>query len=96
VKDAAEVRLGAEFSVPGLSDSRLLLRCGAWLDPDHELRYRGTLLDQSAMFLPGKDRWHGTAGIGYGGPGFQVDLGLDVSRSVTTASLTGSFRLGKN
>ena len=88
--DGNELRAGFE-AVLIESSPIVALRIGAWLDPDHKVSFeRGNLLDQ-AIFRPGNDEIHVTGGVGLVFRTFQIDLGLDFSDLVDTASISAIY-----
>lgn len=91
VEDGNELHLGFEFQ--GLA-TRVpwSLRCGAWHDPDHKLRYEGPDPNLSARFRPGADELHVAAGVGVVLGRVQLDLAADLSERVDTVSLSGVTR----
>jgi hypothetical protein len=62
------------------------VRVGAWLDPDHRLRYVGDDPLQRVVFRRGSDQGHFALGFGLAFQRFQFDLGIDLSDVVNTAS----------
>jgi long-chain fatty acid transport protein len=91
VDDANQLHLGIEynFSPPG---GRLSARLGSWYDPDHKIRYDGPDPGFAALFRPGENQVHATAGLGWIGARFQIDGAFDYSRSVKTGSLSTVVR----
>lgn len=87
VDDAYEVHLGVERFVR-ISKAQLALRAGAWLDPDHRLRYEGFSQARRALFRRGEDEVHYSVGLGVVFDKFQVDAAFDLSDRVSTASLS--------
>ncbi len=88
IDDADEFHVGAEFV---LLEKRpvIALRGGAWLDPDHRLRFEGTeRAPDQALFLRGSDEIHWSAGVGFVFRRFQLDVGIDLSDLVDTFSLS--------
>ncbi len=63
------------------------LRVGVWLDPDHRLRDLDDPFGQ-AFFRAGDDEWHFTTGFGIAFRHLQIDLGVDFSDVVKTASVS--------
>jgi hypothetical protein len=90
IDDADELHLGGEYvfldKVPVVA-----VRVGMWLDPDH--RARATTADPfvTALLHPGDDELHYAAGLGFAFPVFQVDLGIDLSDLVDTASISAIY-----
>ena len=93
LSNGSEFRVGFEYST-ATKNKTYFFRGGAWSDPDHEIQYRGPLTDQRALFLPGDDEIHGSAGFGFRFAMFQLDVGLDLSERVKTASISGAFFIG--
>jgi long-chain fatty acid transport protein len=97
VDDGNVYRLGLQYVVP-LGDNSLALRAGAWRDPDHHVRFTGTVVDpqsaaNSLLFQPGKDEYHYTGGLGFTlGEHFQVDAAADIATSVRTGSVSAVVR----
>lgn len=85
VDDGTEVRVGGEYLIPGTAT--VAIRGGAWLDPDHRIRYDGPSGARAAqIFLPGEDEWHYTGGAGVTFKALQIDVGFDRSPRVTTTA----------
>jgi long-chain fatty acid transport protein len=96
VDDANEIHLGVEYILTKMTYP-LALRLGGWLDPDHKIRFEGTLDNDAdrrhaARFRPGDDEIHYSVGLGVVFGTFQVDAAADFSAPVDTASLSGVFR----
>lgn len=89
IPDADELHLGAEY-VFLRSTPVLALRGGVWLDPDHRLRSQGDEIDR-ALFQPGDDQVHYAIGAGVAFPSIQIDLGIDLSDEVDTASVSAIY-----
>ena len=90
LNDGNELHLGGEYAfiewVPAVA-----LRFGLWLDPDHRiLALEGDALDK-AVFRGGEDELHVAFGFGLAFQNFQVDLGVDLSKLVDTASVSAIF-----
>ena len=90
LNDGNELHLGGEYAfiewVPAVA-----LRFGLWLDPDHRLlALEGDSLDK-AIFRGGEDELHVAFGFGLAFQNFQVDLGVDLSKLVNTASVSAIF-----
>jgi hypothetical protein len=94
--DGSEYRLGVEYAISGANRKAAFIRGGAWLDPDHEIRYEGSAPDQRALFQRGDDELHASAGFGIRLRSFQLDLGVDISERVSTVALSGIIWLGKD
>ncbi len=90
LNDGNELHLGGEYAfiewVPAVA-----LRFGLWLDPDHSiLALEGDALEK-ALFRGGEDELHVAFGFGLAFQSFQVDLGVDLSKLVDTASVSAIF-----
>ena len=92
--DSSDIfRLGLEGVV---NDGRILIRVGAWYDPDHDIRYEGSSQDRRTQFLPGEDLLHLTAGVGFVlGQRFTLDLAADISDDNKTISMSFGAIVGK-
>lgn len=88
IDDAGEVHLGVEYSLRWL-----ILRAGAWRDPDHTLRFEGENPGLRAIYRARSDETHFGFGVGIPRGRFQVDFAVDLSDRVRTGSLTSVFRL---
>jgi hypothetical protein len=86
--DVDELHVGAEYAFLRL-DPVLALRVGAWLDPEHRLCGTGADSPYLCPAGQGEDEVHGTLGLGMAFRHFQIDFGLDGSRSQVTLSLSG-------
>jgi long-subunit fatty acid transport protein len=81
--DRTRLHVGGEWVF--LSSSPLIgLRAGLWRDPGD-----GARSSPAGGLVPDEDAVHGAAGIGLAFKRFQIDLGVDVSRDITTASVSG-------
>ena len=71
--DGDELHLGAEWVFPSATPV-VALRAGAWLDPDHRVRFTatGNELDR-AIFRGGEDELHLALGAGIAFDRFQID-----------------------
>ncbi len=91
--DADEIHLGGEYAFfAGISV--LAVRLGAWHDPDHYLDVREEDPAVRALFAPGEDELHLAAGLGVALRRFQIDLGIDLSERIDTASLSLIYSFG--
>ncbi len=93
VEDVLEPRLGFEYVFLSPSPVSLAVRWGAWLEPDHGLRFEGPTEgneDLMARFRGGDEALHGTLGLGvvWGGGRRQVDLAVDVAETGEVATLS--------
>jgi long-subunit fatty acid transport protein len=85
VDDGTELRVGGEFLIPGTAT--VAIRGGAWLDPDHRIRFTGPPTARAAqIFRAGEDEWHYTGGLGVTIKALQFDVGFDRSERVTTTA----------
>jgi long-chain fatty acid transport protein len=95
--DALELHLGAEY-IFFVKDMPLAARAGFYTNPDHKIRYTGGQRDASEaaehlLYSGGKDRYHGTAGIGFVPiPGLQLDFAGNYSRDIREFSVSTVFR----
>ena len=87
IDDANELRFGVEY-VFLASTPVIALRGGVWLDPDHKVRFEGDSAFTRAVFQPGVDAVHFSAGVGVAFRKFQIDFGVDISDQVKTVSLS--------
>ncbi len=89
--DGDEIHLGAEVVFPS-STPIVALRAGAWLDPDHRVRFTSTSneLDR-AIFRGGGDELHFALGAGVAFDGFQIDAAVDFSDLVDTVALSAIY-----
>jgi long-subunit fatty acid transport protein len=91
VDDGDEFHLGFEYVFLDLIPI-VALRSGVWLDPDHRLRFTGDQRDPTAALLrPGDDTWHYAVGIGLAFETFQIDLAVDLSDLIDTASFSAIY-----
>ncbi len=90
--DGDELRAGAELVILR-STPMLAARLGAWLEPDHRIRYTGDEIFSHALRQPGDDELHVAAGLGLVFARFQLDLGVDLAERVDTVSLSTVYRL---
>jgi long-subunit fatty acid transport protein len=85
--DGDELHVGLEYVF--ISWTPLIgLRGGIWVDPEHRIRYEGGDPLSRAVFRPGETTYHYAFGFGLAWKGFQMDLGVDLSHVVETASLS--------
>ena len=85
--DVNEVRTGFEYA---FLDARpmIALRTGIWLDPDHRMRAVDADPFSEALFRAGSDEVHFSLGLGLVFRALQLDLAVDLSDLVDTASLS--------
>lgn len=88
LEDGSELHLGAEFALLNKTPV-IALRLGAWLDPDHRVRARNDEPFRRALFRGGNDQVHYAFGFGLAMKRLQIDLGVDLSDSRKTASVSG-------
>jgi hypothetical protein len=80
--DADELHLGAEYVYLQKSPIRAI-RCGLWLDPDHQAR--------AITESPGSEELHVTLGYGLAWKRAQLDIGLDISEHEYIGSVSAVF-----
>ena len=85
IDDADEVRFGGEY-VFVTTTPILAIRGGTWFDPDHRIRSTST-----SVFVGGSDHWHYTGGFGLAFSNFQIDVGIDASALIDTASVSAVY-----
>ena len=88
--DADELHLGFEY-VFIKTTSIIALRFGIWTDPDHKIRFVGDDEFARAFLRAGDDQVHYTLGFGMALRKFQIDVGVDLSHLVDTASLSAIY-----
>jgi hypothetical protein len=90
VDDAHEFHMGFEYvflkSTPVVG-----LRLGAWWDPDRRVRFVGDNEVVRALLRAGEDQVHYAVGFGMAFQKFQIDLGIDLSDLVDTASFSAIY-----
>lgn len=92
INNANQARLGVEW-IARTGRTALILRTGAWYDPDHRVRFEGQQeIPGSALDLRLGDEMHFAGGIGIAGSRFQIDAGIDVSNRVNTVSTSAVLR----
>jgi long-subunit fatty acid transport protein len=93
VDDADEFHAGLEY-VFMKTKPIVALRFGVWHDPDHRFRAASDEAEpfDQALFQDGEDQTHLTGGLGLVFRKFQLDLGIDVSDLVDTASISGIYK----
>ena len=69
----------------------IAIRGGVWLDPDHRIRFVGPNALTRAAFPGGEDEMHFAVGLGLAFTRFQVDIAVDLSDTVDTASLSAIY-----
>ena len=85
--DANELRAGIEYAFLDMRPM-VALRAGLWVDPDHRMRSTGSDALTDALFRPGSDETHLSLGLGMVFRLLQVDLAIDLSELVDTASIS--------
>jgi long-subunit fatty acid transport protein len=80
--DADELHVGAEYVFLQTSPIKAI-RCGVWLDPDHQAR--------AVSEPPGSDELHFTLGFGLAWKRAQLDIGLDISEQEYIGSVSAVF-----
>ena len=68
----------------------LAIRSGTWFDPDHRIRSTFTPVERAAL-RGGSDHWHYTGGFGLAFTNFQIDVGIDASALIDTASVSAVY-----
>jgi hypothetical protein len=88
IDDADQLHLGGEWVF--LNGTPLLaIRAGIWHDPDHQPRANENADDHTrALLTAGEDQLHYALGLGLAFKNFQLDVALDLSNTVDTASLS--------
>lgn len=92
--DANQLRFGAEYALVGANQT-VFLRLGAWIDPDHRMRFEAPNADfrrLEVLFRPGEDELHVAPGIGVTFKRFQIDGAFDVSKRINTLSVSSVYR----
>ena len=95
--DADEVRFGFEYVFRNVRNP-VSVRAGIWLDPAHQMGYRGASEDLllNAMWAAAdqtEDEEHMTAGVGWLiANHLTLDLGFDVSDRVDTVGFQAGYR----
>jgi len=90
VSDGDELHLGGEY-IFRPRGTLVALRLGTWLDPDHQLRATGESAVERALAPPGEDELHFATGVGLAFKRFQIDVGIDISDRVDTASISAIY-----
>ncbi len=91
--DADEIHLGGEYAFFA-GTSVLAVRLGIWHDPDHQIRSEADPLEKpfiTAILPAGEDELHLTGGFGIAFERLQIDLGIDLSERIDTASLSAIY-----
>lgn len=90
LEDGSELRLGGEYAFLDMTPV-IALRAGVWLDPDHRVRAVSDEPFNRAVFQGGEDQVHYALGFGLALKSFQLDVGVDLSDSRNTFSVSGIF-----
>ncbi|MCP4204389.1 MAG: hypothetical protein GY769_20965 [bacterium] len=91
--DADEIHLGGEYAFFA-GTSVLAIRLGLWHDPDHQIRSEADPAEEPflrAILPAGEDELHLTGGFGIAFERLQIDLGIDLSERIDTASLSAIY-----
>jgi hypothetical protein len=62
-----------------------------WNDPDHTTRFEGADIYRRSLLPRGESHLHYAAGVGVAFERFQIDLGVDLSEIVQTASISAIY-----
>jgi long-subunit fatty acid transport protein len=87
LEDGDEYHLGVEIVVLD-STPLIAVRGGVWYDPDHRVRSEDPDPLDRALLTQGDDTLHYALGFGLAFRSFQLDVGVDLSDLVDTASLS--------
>jgi long-subunit fatty acid transport protein len=90
LEDGSELHFGAEYAFLDATPV-IALRLGAWLDPTHRVRAEGDEPFSRALFPGADDEIHYAVGFGLAFERLQIDLGVDLSSSRKTVSVSGIF-----
>ena len=85
--DGHELHVGFEYVITA-SRPVIVLRAGAWRDPEHRLRYTGQDPVNRFTFRPGRDETHFAVGLGIAFKHLKLDLAVDDGDSVTTGAFS--------
>jgi long-chain fatty acid transport protein len=99
-KDAHEIHAGFEY-VLNPKENRIALRLGGWYDPHHNMFFDGSTNIAAGLpslrFPRRKDTYHGSAGLGILlAQNIELDAAVDVSKRITTASVSAAYRFGSD
>ena len=97
VPDVTEIHAGLQWTIV-TNSAPIAIRAGAWRDPAHGLKFvedsslssAGELA--AAVYKGGEDVNHITAGFGYLGTAFEVNVGYDAADSGDTLAASMLFR----
>ncbi len=94
--DGTEIRLGAEYTFTQFKVP-FTLRGGVWRDPAHGIQYQAPSAGEASTLAilfatPSDDEMHYALGGGFAFKNFQIDLAVDFSDLVDTASVSGVWR----
>lgn len=100
--NTTEFRLGAEYTAVEAKHP-YQIRFGTWHEPAHQLAFDGTVTlyngtpptpaqndanFRAALFIEGKDAWHGTLGYGIVFDKFQIDTAFDYAQRAKVFSVS--------
>ena len=85
--DGHELHLGFEYVILR-SRPVIGLRLGAWLEPDHRLRYLGDDPIDRVSFRGGDEELHTAVGLGLAFKSLKLDFAFDSSKVLKTGSFT--------
>lgn len=88
IDDVTEIHLGMEFYIFQIKNPTIVLRFGAWHEPDHSLRYEGDNVGLSAIYRGRGGQSHLTAGFGVSLRNLRIDAAFDYSERFSTASIS--------
>jgi long-subunit fatty acid transport protein len=97
VENGTELRFGVEYAFSNLR-TPIYVRGGLWLDPAHQMGYRGSINDPIFLALweaerETEDEGHLTAGVGWLiANRLTIDLGFDMSDRLDTVSAAAGYR----
>ena len=92
ISDADQLHVGIEYVLVD-SDPVIAFRVGGWRDPAHTVGFGPSAGPLERVIFPGgEDDVHLVTGLGFAFDRFQIDLGVDLSDSLNTASLSMVYR----
>ena len=92
--DSNQLRAGAEYFWARPTNT-ILFRLGAWLDPDHRLRFESDdplVLRLPVLYRPGSNNVHLAPGAGIAFRSFQIDAAVDISKQIRTVAVSTVYR----
>jgi long-subunit fatty acid transport protein len=92
IDDSSQLRLGGEYVILD-STPVVALRAGAWYEPDNLMRGNGSKPIVDALVPAGDDEMHYSSGLGVAFETFQLDIGIDLSQSSDTLSVSAVFSI---